>query len=150
MVDVKVPALPVLPAETDMHIAVLAGRLLEMVRASLTAGDWGGLRTSHFRLLSVVPSTGATVTELSRLLLMTKQGVGQFVSYLQSTGHLEVRTDARDRRRRIVVRTALGDDTVTRVGAVIATLEHEWSERVGVDRYQGFRGVLQEIVGDIR
>ena len=145
MVDVKGHSLPVLPAETDTHVAVLAGRLLDAVRGAIALHDWGGLRVSHFRLLSVVPAAGTTITELSRQLGMTKQAVGQFVQYLEGTGHVQVATDATDRRRHVVVRTGLGDDTISRVNVLVRGLEQEWSRRVGAERYQHFRGVLEEI-----
>lgn len=145
MVDVKAASIPALPGETDLHVAVLADRLLLAVRGALAVDDWGGLRVSHFRLLSAVPAAGTTITELSRQLQMTKQAVGQFVQYLQGTGHLEVGTDAKDRRRHRVVRTALGDDTITRVRVVVSGLEQQWSGRVGAERYRQFRDVLQEI-----
>lgn len=145
MVDVKGPSLPALPGEADLHVAVLADRLLLAVRGALALDDWGGLRVSHFRLLSAVPAQGATITELSRQLRMTKQAAGQFVQYLHGTGHLEVGTDAKDRRRHRVVRTALGDDTIRRVNVVVSGLEQEWSRRVGTQRYLQFRDVLEEI-----
>jgi DNA-binding MarR family transcriptional regulator len=128
-----------------MHVAVLAGRLLDAVRIALALQEWGGLRSSHFRVLSVVPAAGASITELSGQLGMTKQAVGQFVRYLQDTGHVRVVTDAEDRRRHRVVRTPLGDDTTSRVSGVVSDLEQEWSHRVGAERYQHFRTVLEEI-----
>jgi DNA-binding MarR family transcriptional regulator len=145
VVDVKRSPLPSLPGDTDMHVAVLADRLLQAVRNALALEDWGGLRVSHFRVLSVVPTSGTPITTLSGQLGMTKQAVGQFVNHLKGTGHLEVGTDAKDRRRHLVVRTALGDDTIERVNAVVSGLEHEWSQQVGAERYREFRCVLAEI-----
>jgi DNA-binding MarR family transcriptional regulator len=129
------------------HVAVLADSVLRLVRARLARQDWNGLRVSHFRLLSTVPSAGTTVTELAGRLSMTKQAVGQFVTGLRASGHLDVTTDAGDRRRRIVVRTATGDATVAAVDAAVAELEREWAGRVGPDRYAVFLGVLAELAG---
>ena len=42
----------------DPHVAVLLGKLLLEVRAAFAGEDWGGLRQSHFRLLSQVPPAG--------------------------------------------------------------------------------------------
>ncbi len=145
MIGVKAPTLPPLPGHVDAHVAVLAERLLQLVRESLLSQDWGGLRIVHFRLLSCVPASGATITALSEPLSMTKQAVGQFVALLQESGHLELRTDAQDRRRRVVVRTALGERTVQAVGAAVADLEREWAARVGEERYAQFVDVLREL-----
>lgn len=148
MIDVKAPTLlvlPALPAHVDAHVAVLAERLLQLIRASMLSQDWDGLRVVHFRLLTCVPAAGATITALAEPLSMTKQAVGQFVALLQQSGHLELRTDERDRRRRVVVRTALGDRTVQAVGAAIAEIEREWAAQVGEERYAQFVGVLREL-----
>jgi DNA-binding MarR family transcriptional regulator len=76
---------------------------------------------------------------------MTKQAAGQFVGYLEGTGHLQVRTDGADRRRRVVSRTARGDAAVAAVEAHLADLEARWSERVGAERYRAFREVLLQL-----
>jgi DNA-binding MarR family transcriptional regulator len=145
MTAVKVPALPPLPEGGRSHLAALTGRLLEIVRQVLMSEDRDGLRNTHFRLLSCVPPAGATITELAGVLVMTKQAVGQFVTQLQASGHLEVTTDERDRRRRVVVRTDRGDRIVAEVEATIAALEQHWSDLVGPDRYRVFREVLADM-----
>jgi DNA-binding MarR family transcriptional regulator len=126
-------------------VAALIGRLLEMVRQVLASEDPGGLRNSHLRLLSSVPPSGTTITELSGHLFMTKQAVGQFVAQLEETGHVEVRPDPEDGRRRIVLTTDLGRRTVLAVNETIAALEDCWAGIVGVERYAQFREVLEQI-----
>ena len=145
MTAVKPPPLPPLPQGTEPHVAALAGRLLEVVRQAVAAGDWGGLRASHMRLLSSVPPSGTTITELSGQLFMTKQAVGQFVAQLEQTGHLEVLPDPDDRRRRVVLATDLGRGTVRSVNETVAALEDHWAGVVGRERYAQFRDVLDEI-----
>ena len=124
---------------------MLADRLLRGVRQLLDQHDWGGLRPSHFRVLSHVPPEGATLTYLAGPLFMTKQAVGQFVTHLRTTGHLDLRTDARDQRRRVVVRTELGDQTLAEVNAVLAAIEEQWADLVGREEYAVFRRVLQQL-----
>jgi DNA-binding MarR family transcriptional regulator len=142
---VKVPTLPPLPDGVTPHVAALTGRLFEAIRQSLTDGDWDGLRPSHFRLLANVAPTGTTITELSTALFMTKQAVGQFVTQLEDSGHLVVRTDEGDRRRRLVQRTSRGEAIVEAVDAHVAALEQSWAAQVGEDRYRDFLAVLAEI-----
>ena len=129
----------------DPHVAVLLGKLLLEVRAAFAGEDWGGLRQSHFRLLSQVPPAGISVTDLALLLGMTKQAVGQFVTSLVESGHLEVRASPADRRVRLVVRTRLGDDTNRAVTAGIRRVERQWARRVGPERYAAFRDVLETL-----
>jgi DNA-binding MarR family transcriptional regulator len=145
MKSVKVAQLPPVPHGVERHVLALVGRLQEVARQTLLTQDWGGLRPSHFRLLSHVPSTGITITELASALHMTKQGVGQFVTQLQGTGHLEVNADGDDRRRRVVRRTPRGDRLVLEVDSTIAAMEHHWQQQVGAQRYRAFRQVLEDI-----
>jgi DNA-binding MarR family transcriptional regulator len=129
----------------DPHVAVLLGKVLLEIRAAFAGEDWGGLRQSHFRLLSQVPPSGISVTDLAVLLGMTKQAVGQFVTFLVESGHLEVRDSPADRRVRLVVRTRLGDDTNRAVTARIRRIERQWARRVGPERYAAFRDVLETL-----
>jgi DNA-binding MarR family transcriptional regulator len=135
-------------APEEQHTPMLIGLLLNEVRATFAAEDWGGLRQSHFRVMTSVPADGISITELGERVGMSKQGCGQFVSALVETGHLEVATDPGDRRTRIVMRTPLGNRTVRRVAARIARIEAEWAERVGSRRYATFRRVLEELTLD--
>jgi DNA-binding MarR family transcriptional regulator len=146
MTAVKTLLLPPLPEGAALHIAVLAGRLLDLVRRSMPPEDLGGLRTSQIRLLSSVPRAGISVTELAVLLGTTKQGCGQLVSALEATGHLATRAAERDRRLRLVVRTPAGDSSVRSAERRIARLERQLAAQVGPERYDAFREVLEELV----
>ncbi len=131
--------------DAEPHVPQLFGKLMLEVRDSFGAEDWDGLRQSHFRLIANVPREGISVTELAQALRMSKQACGQFVTQLEATGHLTIRADATDRRVRLVIRTALGDQTHRAVNARIRRIEREWARRVGPDRYATFREVLEEL-----
>ncbi len=135
-------------ASEEQHVPMLMGLLLNEVRATFAAEEWGGLRQSHFRVMTSVPAEGISITELGERVGMSKQGCGQFVSRLVETGHLKVATDPGDRRTRIVLRTPLGHRTVRRVSDRIARIEAAWAERVGSRRYATFRRVLEELTLD--
>src|SRR5947208_1797947 len=124
-----------LAVSEEQHAPMLMGLLLNQVRSAFAAEDWGGLRQSHFRVMTSVPAGGISITELGDRVGMSKQGCGQFVSRLVETGHLTVETHPDDRRTRVVLRTPLGNRTVRRVSARIGRIEAEWAERVGSRRY---------------
>jgi DNA-binding MarR family transcriptional regulator len=145
MTFVKPSDLPPPPADAELHVPLLAGRLMEAVRATMAVEDWGGLRQSHFRLLSLVPREGISISDLAVPLSMTKQAVGQFVGSLEASGHLAVRAEPTDRRVRLVVRTSLGDATVRRVNARIRRIERGWARQVGEQRYAEFKAVLRDL-----
>jgi DNA-binding MarR family transcriptional regulator len=136
---------PVPEGVTAPHVPMMGGWLMEQVRDVLGQGDLGGLRGSHFRLLTSVPRRGINVTELAAAISMTKQAAGQFVTYLEGTGHLTTRPDPDDGRVRLVVRTREGDRTVRAVSARIAQLERRWAGEVGAERFQTFKTVLHDL-----
>jgi len=133
------------PAAGQPHVAILIGALMQEIRDTFAAEDWDGLRQSHFRLLSGVPASGISITELAAELGMTKQGCGQFVSFLTDAGHLTITADRQDARIKVVRRTASGDGVVRAVEQRIDRLERQWAERVGARRYATFRRVLSEL-----
>jgi DNA-binding MarR family transcriptional regulator len=127
------------------HVPMMAAWLMEQVRDVLGHGDLGGLRGSHFRLLTSVPRRGINITELAAAISMTKQAAGQFVTYLEGTGHLTTRPDPNDGRVRLVVRTPEGDQSVRAVNARIARLERRWAADVGAERFEAFKTVLHDL-----
>jgi DNA-binding MarR family transcriptional regulator len=132
-------------APEEQHAPMLMGLLLNQVRTAFAGEDWGGLRQSHFRVMSSVPRAGISITDLGERVGMTKQGCGQFVSSLVDTGHLKVEPDPADRRTRVVKRTPLGNRTVKRVNARIHRLEQVWATQVGEQGYRTFRQVLEQL-----
>ena len=131
--------------EEELQVPLLMGLLFREVNLVFAAEDWGGLRQSHFRVISGVPPEGISVTELGEWLGMTKQGCGQFVTSLEESGHLRTEVDPDDRRVRRVHRTPLGEETIAAVTARILRIEEGWVDVVGERRYRTFRRVLEEI-----
>ena len=135
------------PAE-ELHAPLLMGLLFREVRDVYASEKWGGLRQSHFRVISSVPPEGISVTELAERVGMTKQGCGQFVTTLVGSGHLKVEQDRADRRVRRVRRTPKGNRTIVSVTDRILAIEDDWASRVGERRYRTFRRVLEELALD--
>lgn len=129
----------------ERHVAVLVGGLMAEVRAAFDPDDWGGLRQSHFRVISAVPAGGVSVTDLAERVAMTKQGCSQFVAQLVESGHLASASSADDARVRVITRTALGERNVVDVTRRMSEVEDGWLSRVGERRYAAFRRVLEEI-----
>jgi DNA-binding MarR family transcriptional regulator len=130
---------------TQTHAPLLMGLLLQQVRAIFATEDWDQLRQSHFRVMSSVPEQGVSITELGERVGMTKQGCGQFVAHLVTTGHLTTEANPTDRRVRLVRRTPLGQRVLEAVRERNLRIEQVWAEHVGPDRYRAFRGVLEEL-----
>jgi len=134
MTDVRDDVLPEL-------MAGLFGR----IRAELSDGTLGDLRMSHVRVLAAIPPEGINVTELARRAGMTKQGCGQFVTYLSGTGHLRTAPDPDDGRVRLVYRSIAGDRSMHRVYAALDRIEDEFAAEVGPRRFATFKKVMAEL-----
>jgi DNA-binding MarR family transcriptional regulator len=124
----------------------LMGRLLKEVSRATADADLDGLRPSHFQLLAELPAEGLRISDLAERLRMTKQSCGEFVTTLAAGGQVEVMTPPRDRRARVVLRTAAGDRALEQFEELMASLEDGWRARVGPRRYASFRAVLIELV----
>src|SRR3954452_12288563 len=122
-----------------VHAPLLIGLLFREVRSEFAAEDWDGLRQSHFRVLSVVPDRGVSITELGERVGMTKQGCGQFVTQLVESGPLRVVEHPDDRRVRVVRRTSKADRVLAAVRDRSLAIEAAWADRVEADRYAVFR-----------
>jgi DNA-binding MarR family transcriptional regulator len=128
-----------------VHAPLLMGLLFRQVRDDFLAEDWGGLRQSHFRVLSMVSDHGVSITELGERVGMTKQGCGQFVTQLVESGHLRVVANPDDRRVRLVRRTPRADRVLAAVRDRNLAIEATWADRVEANRYAVFREVLEEL-----
>ena len=130
------------------HIAGLLGAALKRIRSEILATSeeqFPGLRVSHYRLLEMIPPEGARITDLAEVAVMTKQGLGQHVDYLQRLGYVESDRLRTDRRVRLVRRTARGDEAAAYSRAAIERVESLWSDRLGPARYEALRETLREL-----
>lgn len=123
----------------------LMSLLFVRLRGELDALTTGGLRVSHLRVVSSVPPQGASVTALADRLGMTKQGCGQFVAQLASSGYLRTESDPDDARVRKVVRTPTGQALVDELDRLLSDVEGRYTREVGARRYATFRQVLAQL-----
>jgi DNA-binding MarR family transcriptional regulator len=141
-----------LPVVRGLHIAGLLGLALKRLRLEILDDSetrFPGLRVSHYRLLELIPDSGARITDLAEIAGMTKQGLGQHVDYLQERGYAESERLPEDRRVRLVRRTAKGDEAVAFSQAAIGRIEKQWRDRLGPERYELFREALLEVSGPL-
>jgi DNA-binding MarR family transcriptional regulator len=131
-------------------IVVLLEHAVQRIRAELYAlsdASYPGLRTRHYRLLSMVPPEGERLSRMATTSGLTKQALAQTLEPLQAGGYVEVVPDPADGRARLVRLTGRGravdDDARRRIAAV----EREWAGRVGEERYAVTRAVLADLTG---
>jgi DNA-binding MarR family transcriptional regulator len=134
--------------DRELHIAGLLGLALGRLRGEILTDserEYPGLRVSHYRLLELIPDEGGRITDLAELAVMTKQGLGQHVDYLQRLGYVESERLPADRRVRLVRRTGKGDAAVAFSRAAIERVEETWREQLGPERYEQLRATLIEL-----
>ena len=119
--------------------------LFGRIRAELSDGTLGDLRMSHVRVMAAIPPEGVNVTELARRAGMTKQGCGQFVTYLSGTGHLSTAPDPDDGRVRLVFLSTTGERSMRHVYGALERIEGEFAAQVGPRRFATFKQVLAEL-----
>lgn len=125
-----------------------AGEVLPRV-----ATFWPGVeppRPSALRVLENVPASGIRLTDLAEQLAMTKQGAGQVIQPLLTSGLMSQEPDPDDGRARILRLTPEGRRLRNRVTRVIAATEAEFARQVGAERYATFLAVAADLAATQR
>lgn len=124
-----------LPLGTLMSSA--GARLAARLDAALRDAGFTDLRSAHAAPFMVLDPGGTRASVLATRAHMTKQAMGELVSYLVDRGYLETVPDPTDGRARLVRATARGWRAVDTGVEVIAGFD-DWLER-----QLGARGVVQ-------
>ncbi|MGY1653672.1 MarR family winged helix-turn-helix transcriptional regulator [Geodermatophilus sp. SYSU D01119] len=132
----------------DPLVVVLLEHAMHRIRAELYAlsdASFPGLRTRHYRLLSMLPPGGERLSRMAAASGLTKQALAQALEPLQAGGYVEVVPDPSDGRARLVRLTERGRTVNGTVRAHLAAVEREWAGRVGEERYAVARAVLADL-----
>jgi DNA-binding MarR family transcriptional regulator len=130
------------------HLLAGLGGLEQRIGAGLThrmRGPASSLRGSEGRILDLIGTDGTRPSVLAEGAWITKQAIGKRIHELEARGLVTVEPDPADGRAVIVRRTAEGDRIRGFALEQIADLEREFADVVGIDRYNMFRSVLEEL-----
>lgn len=106
-----------------------------------------GLGRAHHRAIYFVGrNPGITVTELLKILKITKQSLSRVLSQLVSEGYIDQETDAADRRKRLLTLTEKGVDLEMKLTANQRQRIARAYRAAGAEAVQGFREVLRGII----
>jgi len=108
--------------------------------------EWGHphMRPVYGFALQAIGS-GATATEVGQRLGVSKQAAGKTLDLLGQRGYVTAVIDPTDKRRKLVRRTALGDDLLDKSVTAFAAVTSAWADRVGVDRIDELTQVLSAL-----
>lgn len=131
------------------HIGQLLGEVVRSMEADLhrhlSEAGHAHIRPSHFAVFRHMRPEGLRLTELAERAQMTKQSVGELVTYLESRGYLERAPDPSDGRVRIIKLTPQGEESRVAALEAFGKIEAAWAQGVGSRRMADMRTTLARI-----
>ena len=100
---------------------------------------------SHLAVLLYPGPQGLKPTELAARLGASKQSVNHLLGQLERLGYLERRDDPEDRRARRIHLTPRGRAAGMVMREAVTEVEHDWTQRLGVQRLESLRELLREL-----
>jgi DNA-binding MarR family transcriptional regulator len=136
--------------ELDLPLGSLmsaaGARLAAILDATLREAGFADLRAAHAGPFMVLDAEGTRPSELAARAHMTKQAMGELVSYLVDHGYLEVLPDPDDRRARLVRPTARGWRAVDTGLEAITAFDRWLEEQLGAKEVAHLRRNLRLIL----
>jgi DNA-binding MarR family transcriptional regulator len=106
------------------------------------------VRVPHLAALAHIPrGDGIRMSELAERMQVTKGAATQLVAHLERHGYLQRIRHPSDGRGVIVRPTAAAERGYELARKRLTDLEAAWRRRVGTERWETFRAVLDEIAG---
>ncbi|MCR9257570.1 MAG: MarR family transcriptional regulator [Alphaproteobacteria bacterium] len=145
MTDVKTRANPLFLRDEDLRESI---ELLFYAYREFTAepdeilGELGLGRAHHRAIYFVGRYPGITVTDLLRILRITKQSLSRVLSQLVKEGYIEQRTGVEDRRQRLLTLTETGRDLERKLTDRQRRLLRKAFKNSGAEAVEGYRSVL--------
>ena len=129
-------------------VSILNREINDAVQAALDAGGFGDIRRAHGIVFEVLDAAGSRVTDMAQRARMTKQSMGELVSYLEGRGYLRRKTDPSDRRAKLVVLTRRGAQAVAVARVGLGELESAWERSLGERRARMLRSALSQLCAE--
>lgn len=119
--------------------------LVDRLDEGLRQAGYTDIRPAHGNVFRFLREEGSRITELAERARLTKQTMGYLVDYLEERGYVERRPDPKDGRAKIVHLTDKGRESVHVAQQIIDRAEAQWAERLGEDRMEQLRGLLEDL-----
>ncbi|MEZ5653184.1 MAG: MarR family winged helix-turn-helix transcriptional regulator [Burkholderiaceae bacterium] len=112
----------------------------------LREAGFSEIRDAHSHVLRHIRPEGMRLTSLAAAAGTTKQYMTYLVNDLCALGLLEVLPDPDDGRAKRVRLTEYGQRVYDQAVSISRALERRWARRVGVERMQSLRDVMQTLL----
>ena len=136
-----------------LHLGQLLVQLTRIFQTQvfdgLVAAGLSEARVPHTHVTAYIKADGSRLTELAEQARMTLPAMSELVDDLQRLGIVERRPDPRDRRAKLICLTDIGWDAMRTARSIIAAIEADWGERVGVDRFEATAQTLDALLRDL-
>jgi DNA-binding MarR family transcriptional regulator len=110
-----------------------------------------GMVSAHYSLLIAIHSVpGVTGAELARRLNVTPQAVASLLARLEGRGQLERRSHPRHRHVQELHLTDAGRDALRRADPVIAEIDRQIREKLGVEAITQLKALLDQVADAVR
>lgn len=116
------------------------------VDGALAEQGFGDIRPHHANVFTFVPPEGIQVSDLTLKAGVRKQTMAQAVEELEALGYVERRSHPTDKRARLVLLTERGKRIRPLAMATGQGVEEDWGKRLGQQRLEALRSILQELL----
>ncbi len=127
-------------------LLMACGTIIECLQKKLVEAGFDDVRSQHGFTFQLLSYGGANVNEIAEHLGVTKQAASQMLEYLEQRGYLVRQPDQRDGRSKIVMLTSRGWDCIKLTETILAQLETEWTEYLGLERMQQLQIDLRSLI----
>lgn len=103
------------------------------------------IRPPHGHVMQYLDEGGTRVSVLAERAQVTKQSMAELVAHLEQLGYVERLPDPTDRRAKLVLATAKGQELYVIAREVVAEIEAEWTMRLGKTKMRRLRELLEEL-----
>lgn len=136
--------------ETDQLAVALFSEIFmadQLARSRLTKALPNGMEISHFSVLNHLARTGdeRSPAQLAKAFHVTRGAMTNTLSKLEWAGHIHIRPDWDDARRKFVAISPSGKRARDAALAAIAPIVGEVVDSIGVDKVKGALPVLREL-----
>jgi len=136
-----------------LHIGQLLVHQTRLFREQLyrraSERGWEDVRPAHLQVFGTIKGDGSRLTDLAVSANMSQSSMVELIDDLQQKGYVERRPDPADGRAKLVRLTDKGWATIRLGRQVIAEIERDYAQRIGVDRFEQLCAALQDLLDEL-
>lgn len=140
---------PTPPAREQMLIGALlrapAQAIHRRIIDELNAAGFDDLRLPHMQVFQYPGPDGAHPSALAERANVSRQAMNQLLGSLEGAGYVVRTDDPEDGRARLVHLTELGRSAYAKILEILRSIEREWSDVLGADRFVELKELLLDV-----